>query len=90
MSPAPFDHAATAIGSGYKVATVRMYLRGATGFDDFNQIKPNRNRIKWRNTKVKEYHGARYRHKFKFQNCITPNKFMYFTITELSHKQVTR
>jgi len=36
MPPARFDHAATGIGSECKLATVKMYLRGATGFDDFN------------------------------------------------------
>ena len=90
MPTARFDYAATGIGNGYKVATIKMYLRRAIGFGDFNQIELTQNRTKQRNTKVTEYHGARYRYKFTFQNCITPNKFMYFTIMKLSHKQVTR
>jgi hypothetical protein len=58
MPPARFDYSATGIGSEYKVATITMYLREATGFGNFNWIKLTKNRIKWRNTKVTEYHGA--------------------------------
>jgi len=90
MPPARFDHAVTGIGSGCKLATIKTYLRGVTGFDDCNKTELTENKIKWRNTKVTEYHGARYRHKYAFQNCITPNKSMYFVIMKLSHKQVTR
>jgi len=72
MPPARFDYSATGIGSGYKVAKITMYLRGTTGFGDFNWIKLTQNRIKWRNTKVTEYHGPRYRHKLTFQIALLP------------------
>jgi hypothetical protein len=44
MLPARLDYSATRIGSGYKVATITMYLRRTTGFGDFKWIKLTQNR----------------------------------------------